>query len=520
MSRDPSTLDAWILGSGLASLTSAVHLIREANVPPSRVHIIETLSVAGGTTLSYGDAERGYDFRAGMRPQFNDACMDNLLSLVPCKDNPNRTVRDEILEFAAGMDSRCAKERDRTRFLTRKKDGVGKVDAKKTGLGLRDRMEMVLLTTKSERALGRARICDCFSKGFFGSGYWLALATTFGLKPSHSATEFRRYLQRFNNLHDLNHPHPLVLGRYNVHESIIAPIAHFLQSTGVDFRFNTTISDILFAYDDPNDPSNPTRVTAIRTCPAGATFPSSQNSSQRSSLPKDEKTVRLNKNDIVLVNLGSIYSSIVTGTNMHAPPSFDTSSLSPNFDSADDPNASQITAELDENWLLWLELCTKHPKFGNAYNFCTRLSSSRLESFTITLKTDEFLQRLRRVTGDKMLGRGDYPNKLLTLRDTPWLLTLNIPPQPLFPSQPEHVSVIYGYALHPEKPGLFTGRKPMVQCSGREILAEILNYLSIESNALDSILENAITIPCIQPRAASTHLPRDINDRPSIIPRG
>ncbi|KAL4947075.1 streptococcal 67 kDa myosin-cross-reactive antigen like family-domain-containing protein [Aspergillus filifer] len=531
MTRDPTNLDAYILGSGLASLTSAVHLIREANVPPNRVHIIETLSLAGGTTVSYGDAKKGYDFRADMRPQFNDSCVDDLLRLVPSKVNPdqNKTVRDDVLEFAESMGNVCSKNRERTRFLTRsrkKRDSVGKADAKKAGLGLRDRMEMVLLTTKSEKVLGRARICDCFSKGFFGSGYWLGLASTFGLKPSHSASEFRRYLQHFNNLHDLNHPHPLDLGQYNVHESIVAPIAHYLQSVGVDFRFDTTISDILFDYENRLDTNDPTRVTGIQTCPFGAissssTASASQHDSARSSsLPKDEETITLNEDDIVIVNLGSIYSSIVTGTNTHAPPSFDTTSFSPNFDDADDPNASQITAELDENWLLWLELCTKHPKFGNAYNFCTRLTSSRLESFTITLKSEEFLNSIRSITGDQKLGGAKYPNKLLTLRDSPWLITLNIPPQPLFPDQPGDVSVVYGYALHPEKPGLFTGQRPMVQCSGREILAEILEYLSLHPDTMDSILKSSITIPCIQPRAASTLLPRDVGDRPHIIPRG
>ncbi|KAL4800885.1 oleate hydratase [Aspergillus venezuelensis] len=532
MTRDPKDLDAYILGSGLASLTSAVHLIREANVPPSRVHIIETLSVAGGTTVSYGDAEKGYDFRAGMRPQFNDSCVDDLLRLVPSETNPDgnqeRTVRDDVLNSANSMDNVCSKNRERTRFLTRsrkKKDSVGKVDAKKAGLGLRDRMEMVLLTTKSEKVLGRSRIRDCFSKGFFESGYWLGLATTFGLKPSHSASEFRRYLQRFSNLHNLNHPHALDLGRYNVHESIIVPIAAYLQSTGVDFRFNTTISDILFEYNNTLDKSDPTRVSEIRTCPSGAISSSNASSSFRNStrslsLLKDEDTVVFNPDDIVIVNVGSIYSSIVTGTNSHAPPTFDTTSFSPNFEDADDPNASQITAELDENWLLWLELCTKHAKFGNAYNFCTRLTSSRLESFTITLKNEEFLRSVRAITGDQKLGNTKYPNTLLTLRDSPWLITLNIPPQPLFPDQPGDVSVVYGYSLHPEKPGLFTGQKPMVQCSGREILAEILEYLSLHPDIIDSILKNAITIPCIQPRAASTLLPRDVGDRPHIIPKG
>lgn len=44
ITRDPDSLDVWILGSGIAALTAAVYLIREARVPPSRIHIREAAS--------------------------------------------------------------------------------------------------------------------------------------------------------------------------------------------------------------------------------------------------------------------------------------------------------------------------------------------------------------------------------------------------------------------------------------------------------------------------------------------
>lgn len=171
--RDPERIDAWILGSGIASLTAAVHLIQEAHVPPSRIHIIESLSAAGSVTASHGDAENGYDFRAGVRPQYNDLCMDSLLSLVPSTSDPTRSVRDEIREFAASLEI----QPPRTRFLARKSKGIVRVDAKKMALGLRDRIDLFTLASKSEKALGRARICDFFNEGFFRSEYWLLLAT-------------------------------------------------------------------------------------------------------------------------------------------------------------------------------------------------------------------------------------------------------------------------------------------------------------------------------------------------------
>jgi oleate hydratase len=177
--RNPENLDAWILGSGIASLTAAVLLLQEARVPPSRIHIIETLDVASGTTVSHGNAKEGYDFRAGMRPQFNDVCMLNLLSLVPSFTDPNRSVHDEILDFAKTLDLKHTHEQ--TRFLTRSGNKVHRVQGKKMALSVRDRISIFMLSSKSEKMLGRSRICDFFSKGFFKSSYWLALATTYAI---------------------------------------------------------------------------------------------------------------------------------------------------------------------------------------------------------------------------------------------------------------------------------------------------------------------------------------------------
>jgi oleate hydratase len=514
--RNPENLDAWILGSGIASLTAAVLLLHEARVPPSRIHIIETVDVAGGTTVSHGNAKEGYDFRAGMRPQFNDICMLNLLSLVPSLTDPNRSVRDEILDFAKTLDFKHAHEQ--TRFLTRSGDKVYRVQGKKMALSIRDRISIFMLSSKSEKVLGRSRICDFFSEGFFKSSYWLALATTFGLKPQHSAAEFRRYLHRFNNLHALSKPHPLDLGKYNVHESIIVPIVQFLLNRGVDFRLDTGVCDIIFAHDNPAEPNEPTRVTAIQTSPVVNGQP------RASVVPKDEMTINLKSDDIVLVSLGSIFSSIQPGSNEDPPPSFDPTFL-PHYPDPDaETTQSQrdsgvaISPELDENWLLWLQLCTKHPKFGNAYNFCTRLHASWIESFTITASLEELFNVLADVSAIKPLPG---PNTILTFSDTPWLVTLRVPTQPVFPDQPAGIQVAYGYALAPEKEGMYVP-KPMLHCSGREILTEILGHLNVPPGhpSHETILNSTITIPSIQPRASATLLPRKPTDRPSVIPQG
>lgn len=301
------------------------------------------------------------------------------------------------------------------------------------------------------------------------------LNVRFGFQPWHSAAEFRRLAGRFmHNIHELNEPRPLDRARFNRHEAITAPVARFLESRGVDFRFHTTVNDIVV---DPHDGRH--RVSAI----------------QCEKVDEPRTTIDLGPNDIVVISLGSSTSSPATGTNTTAPAL----------------DLMEVKKDQDENWLLWLELCTKHPKFGNAYNFFTRMPESRLETFTVTLRSPEFFNRFIALTGDQ-----PGTAAVVTLKDSSWLLSVSLPQQPLFQDQPTDVQVFWGYAMHPENVGDFI-EKPMINCSGREILMELLHHLRFP---LEAIIHDAITIPCVLPRMTAMLLPRTTSDRPQVIPEG
>jgi oleate hydratase len=46
--RDPESTQAWLVGSGIASLAAAVHLIRDARVPGGNIHILDRHAQTGG----------------------------------------------------------------------------------------------------------------------------------------------------------------------------------------------------------------------------------------------------------------------------------------------------------------------------------------------------------------------------------------------------------------------------------------------------------------------------------------
>jgi oleate hydratase len=188
--------------------------------------------------------------------------------------------------------------------------------------------------------------------------------------------------------------------------------------------------------------------------------------------------------------LGSTVSGSSSGTNSHHP-------VSKPIEPAD---------ELDENWALWLELETNQLTFGNPYNFCTRLNESILASFTITTADSSLWEFLVSIADHSAAGT------MIMLQESNWKLRLCIPTQPVFSQQPRDTYVIWGFMLFPRRKGNYV-QKLMEQCSGAEILTEVLGHLGYPT-----LVHHTMTIPRLMPRMTSMLLVRSMTDRPEIVP--
>ena len=104
---------------------------------------------------------------------------------------------------------------------------------------------------------------------------------------------------------------------------------------------------------------------------------------------------------------------------------------------------------------------------------------------------------------------------LVTFRDSTWLLSIVIPHQPHFVTQPADVQVFWGYALHPDRVGNFVS-KPMSDCTGTDILRELCGHLNFDLETVAT----AICIPCRMPYITSMFMPRAKTDRPQPVPQG
>ncbi len=80
---NPQDSKIYLVGSGIASLASAVYLIRDAGVPGKNIHILEQSSMAGGALDGAGDAVHGFVVRGGRMHEAHFVCYWDLLSTIP-----------------------------------------------------------------------------------------------------------------------------------------------------------------------------------------------------------------------------------------------------------------------------------------------------------------------------------------------------------------------------------------------------------------------------------------------------
>ena len=67
------------------------------------------------------------------------------------------------------------------------------------------------------------------------------------LKNWHSALEMKLYFQRFiHHIAGLPDFSALKFTKYNQYESLILPMKKYLEDAGVEFRFNTEVTNVIF----------------------------------------------------------------------------------------------------------------------------------------------------------------------------------------------------------------------------------------------------------------------------------
>mgnify|MGYP001658944798 len=94
--QDVENKSAYLVGSGLASLSAALFLVRDAQMPGERIHILEELELPGGSLDGILDNTRGYIMRGGREMENHFECLWDLFRSVPSLEVKDASVLDEF----------------------------------------------------------------------------------------------------------------------------------------------------------------------------------------------------------------------------------------------------------------------------------------------------------------------------------------------------------------------------------------------------------------------------------------
>lgn len=463
---------AYIIGSGLAGLSAAVFLVRDAQMKGENIHILEELPVAGGSLDGAKRPNAGFVVRGGREMENHFECLWDMYRSIPSLEIPGASYLDEYywLDKEDPNSSNCRLIYNRgDRLPSDGQYGLGKCTN-----------EIVKLIMTPEKELEGETIEEFFSDDFFKTNFWSYWSTMFAFEKWHSVAEMRRYAMRFiHHIDGLPDFTALKFNKYNQYESMVKPLLAYLKDHGVKFEYDCHVQNVEVDHDGKQKIAKKIIMT--------------QNGK--------ETEVPLTPNDIVFITNGSITESSTYG---------------------DQNTPAPITHAKGSSWKLWENLAKQDPDFGHPDVFCENLPErSWFVSATTTLKNKKLAPYFERLTKRSLYDGKVNTGGIITIVDSNWELSFTIHRQPHFKSQNPDEIVVWIYALYSDTEGNYI-KKRVVDCSGKEIAEELLYHLGVLESQISELAseENMNTVPVYMPYITSYFMPRHSGDRPAVVPDG
>lgn len=457
---------AYIVGGGIAGLAAATFLIDDAGMPGENITIYEKRRDMGGCCGVIG-TEGAYICPGERELEPYMECLWYLCSKIPSLDSPGRSVLDETVdanrESAIHTECRCIM-----------KQGHIWEDIHDYRMDPATSARLQKFLTEPEENLEDITIEDYFGKDspFFESAMWWCFHPMLAFKPYHSALEAKRYLARFGLANRIDYLEGILHTKRNEYDSIIKPMMVWLENKGVKFKYDCAVYDL-----DMDEKCN--TVHAIRARINGT-----------------DTQIPVSAEDYVFVTSGSLMANARFGDNTHVA----------------------VTNRNTEDmglFNIWCNLAKRNEKFGHPEKFLGQIDKTKWMSYFVTVKDyPEFFNRLERMTGSKS-GTGG----IITVKDSGWEISLMLYDRDYFPKQRENnEDVLWGDGLFGERMGDYI-KKPMADCTGEEILLEILYHFNM-LDIKDEVLSHAHISTCMMPYITSQFMPRTGTDRPRVVPEG
>jgi oleate hydratase len=462
----PAGIDAkraHIIGGGIAGLASAAFLVTDAYMPGVNVTVYESLDVMGGSMDAAGDAEQGFTSRGERELEYRMECLWYLCSKIPSIQTPGLTVLDET--HRANV-----REPIDSKFRLMHKRGQ-RYDLSGPLMSPHDSKRMFELLMTPEKELENLTARDWFSADFTKSIFWYCWSSMLAFNDFHSVMEVRRYLARFLMYSPgLTRLQGILHTEYNEYDSIIKPLHLWLTSLGVQFRRGTTVEEIEMSTDN-----NTATGLHLRTA-------------------KGPSRIDLTVDDLVFFTNGSLTQNSREGTT-DTVPTLEASTTDRGCFSA------------------WEKLAKRHPKFGHPEVFLSNIDKTNWISFFPTIKEPTFFDYMEKKTGN-VAGTGGA----ITIVDSSWKLSCVLYGK-YYPTQPKDVSVLWAYGQDSAAVGDFV-KKPMKECTGREMFFELLSHCGLDPAQRDRVLDHSNVATSMMPYITSQFMPRKVTDRPKGIPEG
>ena len=464
---------AYIIGTGLAALSAACYLVRDGQMKGERIHIFEKDPIPGGACDGFEYPGVGYVMRGGREMDNHFEVMWDLFHSIPSIETEGVSVLDEYywLNKEDPNYSLCRATVNR---------GQNAHTDKKFAVSDKAQMEIMRLFFTPDEELYDKRIDEYFDDEVFDSNFWLYWRTMFAFENWHSALEMKRYIKRYiHHIGGLPDFTALRFTKYNQYESMILPMVKYLENAGVVFHYNTKVVNVEF-----DVTSNRKQATRIEIEAEGET-----------------RFVDLTEDDLVFItNGGCVENSAMGSQNTPAP-----------YNPEIKPGGG---------WDMWRRIAAQSPDFGNPDKFCYDSELCNWMSATVETLDQRIIPYITNICKRDPFTGKVVTGGIVSVKDSSWLLSWTINRQPQFRSQPKDHCLVWVYALFNDRPGDYV-KKPMRDCTGKEICMEWLYHIGVPENEIEELAENsANTVPVMMPYIDAFFMPRNDTDRPKVVPDG
>lgn len=468
---DVDKKSAYIVGSGLAALSAACFLVRDGQMKGKSVHILEKDPIPGGACDGYLYDGLGYVMRGGREMDNHFECMWDLFHSIPSIETEGVSVLDEYYWL---------NKEDPNYSLMRATMNRGE-DAhtdKKFAISDKGAMEIMHLFFTPDEELYDKKITDYFSDEVLNSNFWLYWRTMFAFENWHSALEMKLYIKRFiHHIGGLPDFTALRFTKYNQYESMILPMIEYLKKFDVQFHYGTKVENVKFEISEYKKVAKSIIITK----------------------DGEESSIDLTENDLVFITNGGCVENSSMG-------------------SQDTPAEMNTEIKPGGGWDLWRKIAEQDSEFGNPDKFCYDPELTNWMSATVTTLDDRIPPYVEKICKRDPFSGKVVTGGIVTVKDSNWLLSWTFNRQPQFRSQPKDQLVGWIYGLFSDVPGNYV-KKPMRDCTGKEICMEWLYHLGVPENQIEELAENsANTIPVMMPYIDAFFMPRNGTDRPKVVP--